>query len=267
MSTQSSTEKDLTVAILGANGLLGSDLVKYLRRSFKIQRITRENYQEKIRARYDVLINANGNSKRYWANQNVLKDFEASTFSVYKTLFDFKFNKYIYISSSDVYPDHSGPSTTKEKQKIDSDSLSPYGLHKYLSEKIVANNTNDYLVLRSCMILGQNLNKGPIFDIIQKQDLFITLETRLQMIHTREIANIIAFLIRKDIKREVYNMGGRGVFNFGLIRDYTKREINISENAKTQFYEMDVEKLNSLHPLKTSKEYFDEYIKEYDINL
>jgi hypothetical protein len=52
---------------------------------------------------FDIFINANGNSKKYWANQNPLLDFDVSVTSVYKTLFDFKFKKYIYLSSLDIF--------------------------------------------------------------------------------------------------------------------------------------------------------------------
>ncbi len=98
-----------SIGILGANGNLGSDLARFLGDKFNVSSITKENYNDTRGKVFDVLVNANGNSRRFWANQNVLGDFSASTVSVYNSLFDFGFKKYIYISSSDVYEDHSSP--------------------------------------------------------------------------------------------------------------------------------------------------------------
>ena len=90
--------QDKRIAILGGSGMLGADLVKYLSKAKEVVSITRENYEDikNSGAEYDVLINANGNSKRFWANQNPVEDFDKSTRSVYLSLFDFKAKLYIY---------------------------------------------------------------------------------------------------------------------------------------------------------------------------
>ena len=87
----------MLIAVLGGRGMLGSDLVKFLGEFYKVIAIDKENYSQYLGKSFDVLINANGNSRKFWADQNLFLDFEASTISVYKSLFDFKFKKYIYI--------------------------------------------------------------------------------------------------------------------------------------------------------------------------
>src|SRR5258708_8916717 len=123
-----------TLAIIGGDGMVGSDLIKYLNSDFSVTSITKKNYSEFISKSFDVLVNANGNSKRFWANKNVLEDFNLSTVSVYKSIFDFRYTIYIYISSSDVYKNHSSPLTTVESI-IYGEGLSAYGLHKYLRDR------------------------------------------------------------------------------------------------------------------------------------
>lgn len=248
-----------TLAIIGGNGMLGSNLVKYLSSYYFVISISKENYSQFINHSFDVAVNANGNSKRFWAIKNPLEDFTASTVSVYKSLFDFKFKTYIYISSSDVYIDHSSSASTLEDQIQDSSKLSSYGLHKYLSEKIVENNCKRYLILRCSMVLGQNLKKGPIYDITNKKPLFISKLSRLQMISTKEVASVINFLIKKEIKNETFNVGGEGTIDFQKIQTYFSTPVSFQEKNETQIYEMNVSKLSKLFSLKSSEEYLQEF--------
>lgn len=240
--------------------MLGSDLVKYLSQFFSVTSISKENYPQFINHSFDVIVNANGNSKRFWAIKNPLEDFTASTVSVYKSLFDFKFSTYAYISSSDVYVNHSGSAFTSEDQIQDSSKLSPYGLHKYLSERIVENYCKSYIILRTSMLLGRNLKKGPICDIINKNPLFISKASRLQMISTQETANVITFLIDEKIENDIFNVGGKSVVDFEKIQTYFSTPVSFRDKNETQIYEMNVSKLNKLFPLKSSEKYLQEFI-------
>lgn len=248
------------LAIIGGNGMMGSDLVKYLSQSFAVTSISKENYSQFINHSFDVVINANGNSKRFWAIKNPLEDFTLSTVSVYKSLFDFKFKTYIYISSSDVYVDHSSSTSTSEDQIQDSSKLSSYGLHKYLSERIVGNYCKSYIILRASMVLGQNPKKGPIYDILNKKPLYISKSSHLQMITAKEIANVITFLISNKIINEVFNAGGKSVVDFDKIQTYFSIPVSFQDKSETQIYKMNVSKLNKLFPLKSSEEYLKEFV-------
>lgn len=260
-----SQDKGFKIGILGGKGLLGSDLVRFLNTKFKIDSITRENYQEKKGTYYWVLINANGNTKRFWANQKPVDDFLASTVSVYQSIFDFPSSLYIYISSADVYENHTNPKYTSETKRIDPANLQPYGLNKYLAELIVKKYKQNFLILRHSMILGSNLKKGPLFDILHNKPLFITLKSKLQLITTHAVAEIIEILINNFSKSETINIGGKGSFSFTKIQKYFDRKIKILPEAETQIYEMNIRKLRYKYPnLKTSKEYLKEFIEDYN---
>lgn len=253
-----------TLAIIGSNGLLGSDLVRYLGKSFNVTPINKDNYQPQIGKHFDIVINANGNSKRFWANQNPQDDFIVSTASVYKSIFDFPCELYIYISSSDVYENHTEVKYTKEQDEIDPKNLQPYGLNKYLSELIVKKYKEKFLILRASMILGSNLKKGPFYDIFHNTPLFITPKTKLQLITTHAVADIIRTLLEKSVICETLNIGGEGVFDFTKIEEYVDNKLQISPKAETQIYEMNVEKIKSLFPdLKVSNEYLKDFLQYY----
>lgn len=251
-----------SLAVIGSRGMVGSDLVRHLKPHFQeTAEIDRENYDKYRGHHFDVTVNANGNSNKIWAKDHILADFAASTTSVYQTLFDFPCKTYIYISSADVYEDHTSKKFTNESQTIKVENLSAYGFHKYLSECIVRNFKKNYVILRCPMILGTNLKKGPIYDILHNLRLFVSSESAFQMITTRELAQIILFLLDKNIINEVFNVGGRGRVLLSEIIKYIKRNVNFPKDGETQTYETNVSKLNKIYPLKTSGEYLQDFLK------
>lgn len=251
----------MKIAILGGKGMLGSDLVKFLSQDFTVTPITRQNYARYKGKSFDVLINANGNSRRYWALQNIYEDFEASTVSVYKSVLDFKYDKYIYISSVDVYPDPSSPKTTSERSLIDATKQNAYGFHKYLSEQIVRKHANNWMILRPSAILGTNLKKGPIYDIMQGNTVYITRQSKIQFISTKAINDVIHVIIKENKSSEIYNVGGLGVFNFKSVSEIFDIDLINSKEAKKQIYNMDISRIKRLYSqLESSKEYVIQYM-------
>ena len=255
-----------SLGIIGSRGMVGGDLVLYLKASFKnIVGINRKNYDRYRGHQFDVVINANGNSNKIWANDNILDDFEASTASVYKTLLDFSAKTYIYISSADVYEHHTSENFTSDGESINFEKLTPYGFHKFLSECIVRNFTKSHIILRCPMMLGTNLKKGPLYDILNNSRLYISKESSFQMITTKELAQIIYFLLYKNITKEVFNVGGRGTVSLSEIIKYVGRKVNFPKDGKKQTYETNVSKLNKIYPLKTSQQYLKDFLKNYII--
>ncbi len=253
--------QSLRIGILGGNGMLGSDLIKFFADQYPIISINRDNYASHQNEEFDVLINANGNSKRFWANQNVLEDFNLSTLSTYKSVFDFKFKKYIYISSINVYKDPSNQESTSEDGEINLSGLQPYGFHKYLSELIVQRSTPNYLILRCPIILGNSMKRGTFYDILNDQPLLVSLDSKLQLITTQAIGEIISLLLIQDLRGVIFNIGGLGTFSVSDTKHYFGKSPSISKEAKKQIYEMNVSKINSLYPLKNSTDYLSDFLK------
>lgn len=253
--------KKITLAILGANGLVGSDLVTFFEKKYRVFSITKSNYENSVGRKYDILINANGNSRRFWANKNPLDDFIASTVSVYKSILDFPCSLYIYISSPDVYNDHSSTRTTKEDQTIVPTELQPYGFHKYMGELLVKNYKKHYFILRTSMMLGTKLRKGPIFDIQKGNPLYISRGSSIQLITAKAFASIIDVLMKKHKTNEVFNVGGTGTFAFSGVQKYFHQPIRETAEPEAQKYEMNISKIKHIYPeLKSSEAYLREYL-------
>jgi len=69
---------------------LGKKLYRYFGKYSQAYGISRANYSEYLGESFDFFINANSNSRRYWANKNTYCDFQASTVLVCKTLGNLK---------------------------------------------------------------------------------------------------------------------------------------------------------------------------------
>lgn len=251
----------MRIAIIGSNGLVGSAVYSYFTELYNTIGITRENYDEYCGEFFDVVINANGNSKRYWAAQNILEDFRDSTFSVYKSLFDFDCGLYVYISSADVYG-YLNDGCVKEQTAIDLSKQAVYGFHKYISEKIVQRYKDKFLILRCSVILGNKLKKGVVYDIMNYTPLFVTKDSKLQFITTDAVSDIIATLINDNVINKIINVGGVGNTSTGFIEKLLSVKANVSEDAETQICNMDVSVLNKLYCLESSDDYVKKFIRE-----
>ena len=84
------TRKQKKIIVLGAKGLLGSTVSKYFNGlDNHVIEIDRENYNDYIDSRADILINCNGSPYRFKAKENPSRDFEHNVTSVKNSLFDF----------------------------------------------------------------------------------------------------------------------------------------------------------------------------------
>lgn len=250
-----------TIGIIGGSGFLGLNLSEYFaKKSAKVLKIDKENYKNFLGQDFDVLINANGNSKKFWANQNPVEDYKLTVDSVKNSLKDFNFKLYVYISSNDVYSDPEDPNQTHESITIDHSKLQPYGLHKLIAEDIVKT-LPKYLILRCSAMIGKNLKKGVIKDIQDNRDLFVSLDSKLQFITASEVGSVIEMLIQRKLQNETFNCGGSGNVSVSEILQMFNKVLPTISEAQKQVYEINTNKLKSFFDLKTSKQYLEEYLK------
>ena len=235
----------MKIGILGSDGFLGTALCKQFPEAVQI---TKKNYFDYVGDSFDVFINANGNSRKYWAEQNPYLDFMASTASVYQTFRDFKIEKYIYISSVDAQGD------------------TVYGFHKKLAEQIVEKNANSYLILRCCAMIGEGMKKGVVYDLINEKPLWVTEDTGMRFITVNEVAKCIDILIKNDIT-DIMQISGLGNIAISEIATILEVKYTVRNNAMSVYQIInDADSLNLYFPVKTSKQYLEEFTNERMVN-
>lgn len=232
--------------MLGGNGFVGSAMVgEAQRRGYAVRPVTQADYAEHTGLACDLLINANGNSKKYLAARDPALDFSLSVESVHRSIRDFKARHYLYISSIDVYPDVADPRANAEAAPIDLDRLSPYGRHKRQAELLVQRHAPSWLILRAGGLVGPRMWKNSVYDLLQDRPLRVHPDSQYQYLHTREMARLAFDLARESAWGETFNVAGDGVIALrdvaGLIPGCRLR--THAGDVAIERYEVDISKL------------------------
>ncbi|MBD2393735.1 NAD-dependent epimerase/dehydratase family protein [Cyanobacterium aponinum FACHB-4101] len=245
----------MKVIIIGGNGFVGSAYKRFCEKnSIDHLIVNRHNYHDYIGTKADILINANGNSKKFLATQEPLVDFDASVRSLRQSLIDFPCDKYVFLSSCDVYSDCSSYESTKEDVVIDISKQSPYGFHKYLAELCVQHCHHDWLIFRMGGFVGENLKKNAIFDILWGDHLWLHPESKLQYINTDIAAMKVMEIIKKGYSQEIFNLCGNGVIELQEVLNMTNREVEINTEAKPVHYEVNIDKIQSVTDIPSTRD-------------
>jgi nucleoside-diphosphate-sugar epimerase len=236
---------DCDVLILGGRGLVGSAFTRFCARAgFRSLVVGRAEYAAMAGRSCDILVNANGNSSKPMAAREPLAEFDASVRSVRASLADFRFRKYVHISSCDVYPDCSSPAFTGEEQPPDPARQSPYGFHKHLAEQCVMHGASDWLIFRCGGFVGPGLRKNAIFDILHGGPLFLDPESELQFLHTDRAAEIVFRLVEQGLSREVFNLCGRGLVRLAEVAAVAPGPVPVKPGSPRVRYEVSIDKIS-----------------------
>ena len=236
------------IYVIGGGGFVGSAYVRlFVRLGLPHRVITRANWKEFRGTRCDVIINANGNSKKFLAEKNPLGDFDLSVRSVAESLDAFSCSTYVMLSSGDVYPDQSRPSSTCEDQQIDPAKISRYGQHKLVAEQLLRGDGRHWLIMRMGGFVGAGLKKNAIFDMLTNTPVWLSPDSELQFISTDHAAEIVWTLVEQDICGETINLGGTGLVQLVEIHRDIGSHSPFKPDAPTIRYELDLTKLKRLY--------------------
>lgn len=235
------------IYLLGGAGFVGSAYARLFDElGLSYRAVTRENYDEYRGIDCDLLINANGNSKKFLATRDPLNEFDQSVRSVAESIESFKCKTYVYLSTGDVYPKQDSPEVTGEDQAINSACQSRYGLHKRLAEMLVQGTQPNWLIIRMGGFVGPGLKKNAVFDMLTGAPVWLSPASELQFISTDRAARLVWRLIEKSITREIVNLGSTGLVNLGQLHRRLRSSSEFRPDAPTIRYELSVAKLASL---------------------
>lgn len=257
-------DSNFKVIIIGGEGFVGSAYTRFCEQNnLDYLVINRFNYYDCIGSSCDLLINANGNSKKFLARENPLSEFDASVRSVRESLIDFKAKKYVFLSSCDVYPDCSNFESTKEETIINIAKQSPYGFHKYLAEQCVRHSHKNWLIFRMGGFVGIGLKKNAVFDILEGDKMWLDPQSKLQYINTDTAANIVMDIIKKDFNQEVFNLCGNGLIELQEIIDFIDSKVSVNPNSLKVQYEVSINKLKEIIDVPNTRDTVLNFVDAY----
>ena len=263
----------MTILITGANGLIGSDLVKKLSNKYKIYGIYRtkndevkkiknviwikydlkKNFKKKLKPSPKFIIHCAVDQEA--SKKKSISDYIDSNVTILKNMANYaKDNKVkliINLSSIDVYGNI-------QKKLVDENYLpknqNTYGLTKLLSEQVLYGQKINFINIRLPGVLCEPFQKkftrpwlNNVFNKMQKnQDIVVhNIKGKFNnVIDTEEIVKFVKFLIKKDITI-------RDTFNFVSLKPIILKDIfNIAKkklNSKSKITEIKDYKKNSFY--------------------
>lgn len=256
--------------IIGGNGLVGKSMVDKLRANkYDVISVDIDNYKDCIGKKAKVLINANGNTYRFKANNKPHWDFNYSVQSVLDTFKDFNCELYLYVSTVDVYNDLSNPSNNTEKAIIDPTTLDYYGFHKWLSERLVQKYCSKSIILRLGTVLGENMKKGPLYDLLNNNPLHMSYDSKLTFIDINILSSVLLGLLKMKECNQIYNVTGKGYVELNYLKDKFSLKSPVDKSSQNKIYKYNInnQKLDSIFGISTSKEIAENFIQKKNHNI
>lgn len=251
------------VFILGGGGFIGTAIARCCaRHNLPYTVIKRGDGSRYYNAPCELLINANGSSSKLLAERDPLADFSANVTSVKKSLVNYKFEKYIYISSGDVYPDTTSPLTTVEDQTLPVERQSTYGFHKSLAETCVRHSASQWLILRPGGFVGSGLKKNAIFDIVNGAPLWLDPASRLQYMNVDDFARVLFELVNLNRWNEIFNVCAAGTIKLQDVIEAAGQPVHAQPDSPLVNYELSLQKLSQVTTLPETRDSVLAYIAD-----
>ena len=203
------------VALIGANGFVGSALCKTIIKTPKVKlvKVTRDNYNFFKKQSFDMVINSAMPSARHKANLNPQKDFEETVVRTANILYCWKFKKFIQIS------------TISARSELDN----AYGRHKAAAENLC--NFGDNLVIRLTAMFDETLKKGVLIDILNSRKIFVDENSRYSFSSLNFVSNWIAKHLRE---KGIIELGARNSLSLKKIASKLKLKIDFEGKRDIQ---------------------------------
>lgn len=247
----------LSCLVIGGRGFVGSAITaEAVARGYKVIVVEKDNYESHVGAAADIVIDANGNSKKFLAKQDPKLEFDLSVRSVVRSLHDFHAGLYVFLSTIDVYPNVSQPSANREDVPIEPRSLTPYGFHKYLAECLVRYYAPKWLIFRMGGFVGPGLWKNSIYDLLKGHPLRVHPNSRYQYLHTRDLARMVLDIAGRSRENDIFNIAGEGTISLREVAAFIPSASIAPENSTLpcEHYEVNTDKIKAHAPLPRTVE-------------
>ncbi len=251
--------------VIGGRGFIGSALTaEARRRGWTVAVADRVDYAIHAGCSFDLVLNANGNSRKYMAQDDPARDFDLSVTSVMHSLHDFKASRYVYISSVDVYPDHARPACNHEQAGIELSGLKPYGAHKYMAELLVRQYARNWLILRVGGVVGPDLWKNSVYDLLRGRPLRVHPDSFYQYLHIRDLARIAFDLAEIGAQAAIYNVCGDGLISLRTIAEMIPGYVEepAAGALPREHYEINIDGIKALAAIPRTQQTLETFVSD-----
>ncbi len=242
-------EKDqyMKICIIGHTGFVGQTVYNYLSTIYHTCGINTKT--TKIpKDHFDITINCAGNAKKYLSEKEPQKDILINA-KIFNTILQLKTKKLIHISSISAtdLPNNN------------------YTISKLITEEYSKLYFSNSIILRLGGIIGPNLKKNVVFDIINNKKLFVTFNSTYNYISTNAIAKIIEKIIKLNIQNKIINIAACDSISVSeIITEAKKKNILFNKtegDIKEKYTNIDVTNLKDFFIPENSKYYIKEFLK------
>lgn len=209
----------------------------------------------------DVIIHCAFNSNQT-VDSNNLYDYLADNVLLTEELVNISHNKFILISSVDVYP--KDKKFHKENEIIDVNKVNGmYGVTKLMSEAQVMQQSSNYLILRCSALLGKYSRKNSLIKIMEgTNELSLSGDSSFNYILHSDVLDFINHAIKNNLSG-IYNVVTSENIILKEVADILKKQVNFGK-YKYNVGNIDNSKIISIYPefKKTSKEVILQFLRK-----
>lgn len=220
---------------------------------------------------FDVVIDCNGNSRRYWAIENPCQSLDVTVAALCKRLTSLRYKTYVYLSTIDVYGEQgrAGQKTSSEEASLSPEVVDTYGLHKILAEALVRHHAARMLIIRLGTAIGPGLRKNPVYDVLHDDPVRVTVDSTLSLVTVDYLARTLQALIAGG-HTGIWNVTGSRSISIREMLDMVAKARNLDvshfvwhENQIETCYDINMTKLAALGNVPDSQAMLSEYLAQW----
>jgi nucleoside-diphosphate-sugar epimerase len=213
------------ILVTGVNSGLG----KYCRQYFESTGLSRHSDFDELRLRaerqpYRAIVHCAFNAKPT-VNQSQLYSYLNDTTLLVRKLLQIPHEKFIFISSTDVYNKNDDSHVETDEIELKAD-LNLYAVSKLIAESLVQNETDNALILRTTALLGKDARPNSLIKILTQADVSLTLmgaSTFNYILHS-DVAAFIEKAMAQDLKG-IYNLAAASNIALQEVSNYYQRAV------------------------------------------
>ncbi|MDP3921288.1 MAG: NAD(P)-dependent oxidoreductase [Candidatus Omnitrophota bacterium] len=137
--------------------------------------------------------------------------------------------KFVYISSTEVYPKNEVSHSEEETLDVESHE-NPYSVAKIVSETIVRVNTPNHLIIRCAGLLGQHAKKGNLKKIFEDKEpvLSLTPDSECNFVTHSTVSRFIQKALDQNLQG-IYNIASNKNIHMAELADIVRKRVRFGE--------------------------------------